>query len=178
MESARPPLAIGAGRRIEVNQSREKAIAHPKLRNLMRHVSFDDASGCWNWTGQKSPKGYAVTHFKGISTTRAHRVFYMLLVGEVPKGFELDHLCRNRSCVNPDHLEVVTTKVNVLRGIGPTAINARKTHCIRGHPLSGDNLYTRRSGKRQCRICIRQQRKPRKDLRRQRRRPKPAQEER
>lgn len=75
-------------------------------------------------------------------------------VGPIPEGMDLDHTCRNRGCVNPEHLEPVTTQVNTLRGIGPTAENARKTHCKHGHPLEGDNLYVDPEGKRKCRACM------------------------
>lgn len=126
------------------------------LDRLRRHVSID-ANGCWNWTGTKSPKGYALTQVDGVSK-RAHRVIYELTNGPVPTGLQLDHLCRNRGCVNPDHLEPVTGKVNVLRGVGVTAQNAKKTHCHRGHPLSGDNIYPRSNGGRECWECKIQQR--------------------
>jgi hypothetical protein len=116
---------------------------------------FKVGSGCWEWLGGKDGKGYGISTNKG-RTARAHRHLYGLLFGPVPKHLVLDHLCRNRICVNPTHLEVVTHKQNILRGLGVTAANARKTHCIHGHPLSGDNLYIRtRLGKpwRQCRAC-------------------------
>lgn len=87
-------------------------------------------------------------------TFYAHRVSYMLAKGPISKGLEPDHLCRNPSCVNPGHLEVVTHRDNVLRGKAVTAINSRKDFCLRGHPLSGANLYLRpdRHG-RECRAC-------------------------
>lgn len=74
--------------------------------------------------------------------------------GPIPEGLVIDHLCRNRGCVNPDHLEAVTQRENILRGEGLAAANARKTHCPKGHPYSGENLYVvPSSGRRQCRIC-------------------------
>lgn len=102
---------------------------------------------CWVWTGAKSSNGYGNYWNRG-----AHRVVYELLVGEIPKGKQLDHLCRNRSCVNPEHLEPVTQKENLLRGIGQCAINAKKTECKRGHIFSSENTYVWR-GKRICREC-------------------------
>ena len=81
-------------------------------------------------------------------------VSYELHVGPIPKGLTVDHTCRNRRCVNPNHMEIVTQKENNARGNSPSAINARKTHCKRGHPFSGDNLYVdpgRQS--RHCRAC-------------------------
>lgn len=110
-------------------------------------------NGCWQWQASKS-RGYAQTSFgKGIMRT-VHRVVYIVLKGLPPEGMTLDHLCRNRSCVNPDHLEVVTSGENVLRGISVVAQNARKTHCKWGHSLGGGNLYTwGGDGARQCRQC-------------------------
>ncbi len=84
---------------------------------------------------------------------KAHRWIYQYMVGEIPEGWTIDHLCRNTSCVNPDHLEAVTHKENVLRGFGPTALNARKTHCKNGHLLDGDNLKVEDYGSRRCKLC-------------------------
>lgn len=87
----------------------------------------------------------------------AHRLAYEELRGPIPSGLELDHKCRVRGCVNPWHLEPVTTAENIRRGIGRPAENARKAVCLRGHPLSGDNLYRSPSGLggRRCRSCRR-----------------------
>jgi len=83
----------------------------------------------------------------------AHRFAYELLVGPIPDGLHTDHLCRNHSCVRPDHLEPVTCAVNVQRGIGPAALNAKKAHCMHGHPFDGPNTMIAKNGKRQCRTC-------------------------
>ena len=86
----------------------------------------------------------------------AHRVSYYWATGVFGEEHgHIDHLCRNTSCVKPDHLDMVTPRENVLRGIGPTAVNAQKTHCIYGHELSGDNLINRSDGGRACRVCRR-----------------------
>lgn len=112
----------------------------------------DKSDGCWNWCGNKNQKGYG--RFKiGAVRVSAHRWSYEHLVGPIPEGLTIDHLCRNTSCVRPDHLEAVTNKVNSLRGYGPTAMNARKTHCSMGHEFSGANLATRPDGGRRCRAC-------------------------
>lgn len=113
----------------------------------------DPTGFCWEWVGSVSRSGYG--QFWSVSKDAyepAHRVGYELLIGAVPEGLCLDHLCRNRKCVNPDHLEPVSLGENVLRGFGPGALNARKVSCKRGHSLSGENVY-HRSGKRYCREC-------------------------
>lgn len=115
--------------------------------------------GCWLWTGARSGSGRGNFMPDGRRSGKrrmvyAHRFAYELLVGPVPEGLELDHLCRIPLCVNPEHLEAVTHQENVHRGIAPSAVNARKTHCRRGHPLSGMNLYIEPgTGGRRCVIC-------------------------
>lgn len=105
-------------------------------------------SGCWLFTGSLF-NGYGYGYDERTKKTRlAHRIVYELLVGPVPGGLQIDHLCRNRACVNPQHMEPVTLGENVLRGIGPTAINARKTRCVRGHKYSH-----RDKNQRFCREC-------------------------
>lgn len=113
--------------------------------------------GCWEWTGSICPStGYGRLLVRG-RRFMAHRYAYELLVGEIPDGLQIDHLCRVRTCVNPDHLEPVTLGENVLRGAGITAQNARKTHCKRGHPFDDENTYwpPHRPGTRWCRECRR-----------------------
>lgn len=110
--------------------------------------------GCWRWTGYLLPNGYGLIGRRQIKGSRlAHRWFYELLIGPIPEGLQLDHLCRNRSCVNPAHLEPVTHKVNGLRGVGPPALNARKTHCIHGHLFDAENTHLAPDGTRRCRAC-------------------------
>jgi len=111
--------------------------------------------GCWQWTGGRSD-GYG-RFWTGTQSYRAHRWAYEQLVGPIPADRQIDHLCRNRTCVNPAHLDIVDSRENSWRGVGPPAINGRKTHCLRGHPLSGDNLYRRPNGARGCRTCKRVQ---------------------
>ena len=113
---------------------------------------------CWRWKGPKNQYGYGVIGVgrRTQGTMLAHRLAYMLTKGEIPEGLTLDHLCRVRDCVNPEHLEPVTRKENNRRGNGFSGRNAQKTHCKNGHPLSGDNLIVRASGMRNCRTCIRE----------------------
>lgn len=113
-----------------------------------------DPGGCWLWTAAQDQKGYPLFAWHRV-LVKAHRFAYERMVGPIPKGLTLDHLCRVRNCVNPEHLEPVTNRVNVLRGRGVTAVNAIKTHCLRGHPLSGYNLYTPPGTNwRACRTCM------------------------
>lgn len=109
---------------------------------------------CWVWPANKNNRGYGSIRMNG-KLLRAHRVIYETFFGLIPDGLVIDHLCNNPSCVNPFHLEPKSHKDNVLRGIGPTAINARKVSCHLGHPLIGNNLYVYPNGRRDCRICRR-----------------------
>jgi hypothetical protein len=111
------------------------------------------ADGCWIWTGAQRAAGYG-GYWDGTKATAVHLAAYKALVGPPPDQ-TLDHLCRNRRCANPSHLEPVSNKENVLRGVGPTAINSRKTHCVRGHALAGENIWVvRRHGEVVGRACL------------------------
>jgi hypothetical protein len=110
---------------------------------------------CLLWTGSKTRNGYGVFGYAHGKKAMAHRFAYERLIEPIPDGLQLDHLCRNRACVNPHHLEPVTQKVNLLRGIGFAGVNARKTHCPRGHEYTPENTKSF-SGWRQCRACTNQ----------------------
>lgn len=124
----------------------------PLLGRFMGNVA-DDPAGCWMWTARKNPGGYGLFYARGTRAV-AHRVAYEHFVGLIPPGMSLDHLCRNRACVNPAHLEPVANKENILRGESFAAVNARKKVCVRGHQLTGDGVKMVRRG-RQCVACQR-----------------------
>jgi hypothetical protein len=108
---------------------------------------------CWIWTGHLSKAGYGSLRYKG-KRKPAHRMIYEVLIGEVPDGLELDHLCRRPACVNPKHMEPVTHRENMLRGNTFTKENLAKTHCVRNHPYNEENTYYE-GRKRRCRKCSR-----------------------
>lgn len=105
-------------------------------------------NGCWHWTAAKDNKGYG-RFAAGGRNNQAYAWAYRHFVGPVPEGFELDHTCRNRACVNPAHLEPVPHKVNVLRGSAPSAQHAQKPRC----PRCNGQYTTRRDGHRYCAAC-------------------------
>jgi len=114
-------------------------------------IKIDEQSGCWVWVGALSSNGYGSFRAIPAIAEAAHRVSYRLRHGALPpKGFDLDHLCRNRACVNPDHLEVVTRSVNLNRGIKR---NLLKTQCPSVHAYSGENLRVHPTGGRACKAC-------------------------
>ena len=117
-----------------------------------RHVARSD--NCWLWTASVNKSGYGQfgSHSHKFA---AHRFSFELHKGPIPDGLELDHLCRNRLCVNPAHLEPVTTRTNLMRGVSFSAKNHAKRECLRGHAFSGDNLRFAPDGHRRCRACER-----------------------
>lgn len=124
------------------------------LERLLRRIEINPDTGCWEW--QLSTKlGYGQFALNGTVTRQAHRYAYERMVGPVPSGLELDHLCRVRHCVNPEHLEPVTPRVNNLRSTSPSAFNAAKTRCVHGHEFTPENTLLRRDGvSRTCRACL------------------------
>lgn len=117
-------------------------------------VNKNGPGGCWLWTRNASGNGYCyITTDQGKKGV--HVVSYEMLVGPIPEGMQLDHLCRVHPCVNPDHLEVVTQTENILRGQGFSAKHARKTHCPQGHPYDEANTLITPRRSRSCRACNR-----------------------
>lgn len=110
------------------------------------HKHVDKTDGCWEWTGTKQANGYGAFYENG-RVLRSHRWSYEHHVGPIPDGLQIDHLCRNRACVNPAHLEPVTALENARR--------AMRTHCVNGHEFTPENTYIPADGKRYCRECRR-----------------------
>ncbi len=111
-----------------------------------------DPAGCWVWQKSITGGGYGYINWKR-KTQKAVRIIYKMLVGPIPPGLQLDHLCRNRACVNPQHVEPVTSRENTMRGLNASAVKARQTACYKGHPFDTTNTYVRSNGTRLCRSC-------------------------
>lgn len=132
----------------------ERVIRDPDER--FKEKVFVTSCGCWIWLGKPDKDGYGIFFIDG-KQVKAHRYSYIKKRGPIKKGLEIDHLCRIRCCVNPGHMEAVTHKKNMSRG---KFANSRKTHCPKGHPYSGDNLFINKSnGGRQCKTCMKRNRK-------------------
>jgi hypothetical protein len=110
---------------------------------------------CWLWTRAPTSEGYGSFWVRGKQTRQAHTISWELERGPVPEGLELDHLCRVRRCVRVSHLEAVPHRENVLRGVGPAAINAAKERCNQGHRFTPENTYVDPKGNRNCQTCQR-----------------------
>jgi HNH endonuclease len=135
--------------------------AQNTLQRFWRFVEIN-ADGCWQWTGAirsgTSGNGGGYANFHAIDHTGArhryaHRFAYSAFRAAIPRKMDMDHLCRNRACCNPDHLEVVTHRENIRRGEGPVGENGAKTHCKRGHPFDEANTWRDKNGGRYCRAC-------------------------
>lgn len=131
----------------------------PIKQRFLSKVDFSSSPiGCWIYCGNIDRRGtkneYGRFWFMEKSVM-AHRFSYEFIGDKtIPEGYQVDHLCKNQLCVNPNHLQAVSQKENSNRSNNPMAINSRRTECIRGHPLSGINLYTAKNGTRKCKMCI------------------------
>lgn len=128
------------------------------LTQFWNRVDICQEADCWPWTGNISDQGYGIFNYPVKQRVKAHRLSYELVRGTIPSGVVPDHLCRNRWCVNPYHLELVPIKENVLRGVGITAKNKVKTHCKNGHEFTPENTLVFRQAQyngtgRECRTC-------------------------
>jgi hypothetical protein len=126
------------------------------IRRVFSRIAVNPFTSCWEWTGFRDKGGYARLRILGVPGQTVHRLLYAWAVGPIPRGQgrdipNLDHvICNNEGCCNPVHLELSSVKDNTLRGDGPTAVNARKTHCLRGHLLTPKP----NGGGRHCETCI------------------------
>jgi len=132
------------------------------IKSLRRFFEkIDDTKGnCWLWTASKNRDGYGMVRLDGKNRS-AHRVSFEIFVTDIPNYLMIDHLCRNRGCVNPEHMELVTNKENIFRGVGIAVTNSKKTKCHRGHNFTDENTFISKIGSRNCRKCL----KIRNDLR-------------
>lgn len=134
---------------------------------ILSNITPVPESGCWLWDGSCNPKGYGRLMRKR-KTYMAHRVSYEVFVGPIPDGLQLDHLCRVHCCVNPNHLEPVTGRENIIRGTSFSAQNAAKTHCAKGHEFKWYKVKRNGTQRRQCQTCRNEQNKLRKRAAKQR----------
>lgn len=131
----------------------------PAVDRFWEKVDQNAPGGCWLWTDFLA-RGYGRISIGG-RMVRAHRFAYELLVGPVPEGLEIDHLCRVRHCVNPAHLEPVTHAENLRRSDSISAVYARRDRCASGHEFTAENTYVRAGGHRDCRACNRERQRQR-----------------
>ncbi len=127
------------------------ALTDKEFERLSRKFTVGD--GCWEWTAAKTTAGYAEL-MVGSRMWYGHRLLHEMFIGPIPAGYEVDHLCRNRGCVRPDHLEAVPPHINNARSDSFSAVHARKSHCPQGHPYDEANTRMYR-GSRRCRACSR-----------------------
>lgn len=123
-----------------------------RQENIIKKSMQIPYSGCWIWTGGTINNGYGQSFSEGKKCL-AHRLSYTIFEGEIPSGLTIDHLCKNILCVNPNHLQPVSMRENVMRSNSVCSLNSKKTHCSRGHEYSIENTYIYKNGWRQCKEC-------------------------
>jgi HNH endonuclease len=134
-------------------------VGDPRIPSRMwAKIKVDPIFQCWIWIAKKVRAGYGVTGIGSRTdgsrrSVYTHRFFYEMLVAKIPEGLQIDHLCRVRACCNPNHLEPVTARENLLRGETLPAMCSKKTHCPLGHPYDEDNTIIKRGKHRNCRTC-------------------------
>lgn len=142
-------------------------------QRIKRNIAIDD-NGCWIWQRRVSPNGYGLawlstSYAKGMNTS-AHRVSYLAFKGAIPEGYHIDHLCKVRACVNPEHLEAVTPRENVRRSNAKYKSLMARTHCPKGHEYTPENTYTAKTKhggiSRSCATCSKQSSRHRAALKR------------
>lgn len=127
------------------------ALDWASMSRLSSRIRVEEG-GCWTWTGRYSKSGYGFFDDRDRAVYAHRWLLECLGVAHRGDGLDCDHLCRNRGCLNPDHLEVVPHAVNMARGVNH---NSGKAACSKGHPFAGDNLYVAPDGQRMCRACMR-----------------------
>jgi hypothetical protein len=154
------PPAWHSDRRSEMRAKSIVPLTSSQIEKFWSKVEVPyQPSCCWEWQGLFTKGGYGRYFTYSVDKIRryllAHRVAYTILIGDIPEDLEIDHLCRNRQCVNPDHMEPVTSLENQIRSFSVTGVNSRKTHCIHGHEFTDANTGRSKQGRRYCLTCKR-----------------------
>lgn len=144
VRQARNTICRKCAAKIGSKRAADLLLAVPPKRRILDTIKVTENS-CWEWQGTRQKNGYGALRAGG-KTVRAHRYSYEAFIGSIPEGLQIDHLCRNRPCVNPWHMEPVTARENTRR--------AMRTHCVNGHPFDEENTWMHK-GKRYCRECRR-----------------------